>query len=79
MPARLPLDELRAAMEEVTGATATVSEREWYARVTVPMPTDAEAYEALLKILVTADAWGSYDHTGSVRVWATLRNRDAES
>lgn len=72
MPARLPLDTLRSAMERVTGCTATVADRGAYVRVSVPAPEGDEEFRALLDVLLTADAWGSSDGTGELLMWASL-------
>ncbi|MFJ3867920.1 hypothetical protein [Streptomyces nigra] len=72
MPTRLPLDALRSAMEQASGATATVSDRGAYVRVSVPMPATADGYEALLAVVTRAAAWGSSDGTGELRLWASV-------
>ncbi|MCX5362866.1 hypothetical protein OG864_29650 [Streptomyces sp. NBC_00124] len=72
MPARLPLDDLRSAMEQASGATATVSDRGPFVRVSVPMPNTPEGYEALLAVVQHAAAWGSTDGTGELRLWASV-------
>lgn len=78
MPARLPLDGLRSAMEQASGASATVSDHGTHVRVSVPMPPDADAYGALLAVVEQAAAWGSSDDTGEVHVWAAVL-QDGES
>jgi hypothetical protein len=38
----------------------------------VAAPQSAEAFRELLDVLLTADAWGSSDGTGQLRMWAAL-------
>ncbi|MEU6279517.1 hypothetical protein [Streptomyces sp. NPDC047028] len=74
MPAaRLPLHALRSAMEQATGAKSTVSDRGTHIRVSVPAPARGEVFQALLEVLRRAEAWGSSDGTGEVRMWASVR------
>jgi hypothetical protein len=59
-------------MEQATGTTATVSSRGPYVRVSVSAPQDDATFRALLDVLLAADAWGSSDGTGELRVWASV-------
>ncbi|MCX5266101.1 hypothetical protein [Streptomyces sp. NBC_00199] len=74
MPARLRVDSLRAAMEQATGQTATVTERTGYVRIAVLAPTEPPAYRALLEVLRSVQGhWGSSDGTGEgARVWVDV-------
>lgn len=73
MPAaRLPLHQLRSAMEQAAGARATISDRGTHIRVSVPVPPSKAAFGALLRVLRQAEAWGSSDGTGEVVMWAAV-------
>ncbi|MER5401655.1 hypothetical protein [Streptomyces sp. NPDC002599] len=72
MPARLTVDSLRAAIELAAGDVSTVSNRGAYVRVYVAAPQAPQALRDLLDVLLTADAWGSSDGTGQLRMWAAL-------
>jgi hypothetical protein len=55
-----------------------VSNRGTYVRVYVAAPQSPDAFRDVLDVLLTADAWGSSDGTGALRLWAALVTR-AES
>ncbi|GAA1008506.1 hypothetical protein ACFQWA_11830 [Streptomyces thermogriseus] len=59
-------------MEQAAGCAATISDRGQYARVSVPAPADDTEFQALLKVLLRADAWGSSDGTGRLVMWASV-------
>jgi hypothetical protein len=75
MPSRLTVDTLRWAIEQATGDVPTVSNRGAYVRVYVAAPESADAFRALFDVLLAADAWGSSDGTGELRLWAALAMR----
>jgi FlaG/FlaF family flagellin (archaellin) len=72
MSARPTVDSLRSAIERAACDVSTVSNRGTYVRVYVAAPQSAEAFRELLDVLLTADAWGSSDGTGQLRMWAAL-------
>lgn len=72
MPSPLTVESLSSAIEQATGAVPTVSNRGQYVRVYVPAPEGEAEFRALLDVLLTADAWGSSDGTGELRMWAAL-------
>jgi hypothetical protein len=72
MPSRLTVDTLRSAIEQATGDVSTVCNRGTYVRVYVAAPQAPDALRDLLDVLLTADAWGSSDGTGELRLWAAL-------
>ncbi|MEU7340532.1 hypothetical protein [Streptomyces sp. NPDC007074] len=72
MPARLTVESLRSAIEQAAGDVPTVSHRNGYVRIYVAAPAAPDAYRELLDVLLTADAWGSSDGTGQLRMWAAL-------
>jgi FlaG/FlaF family flagellin (archaellin) len=78
MPSRLTVDALRHAIEQAAGDVSTVSNRGTYVRVYVAAPQSPDAFRDVLDVLLTADAWGSSDGTGALRLWAALVTR-AES
>lgn len=75
MSARPTVDSLRSAIERAACDVSTVSNRGAYVRVYVAAPQSPEAFRALLDVLLTADAWGSSDGTGQLRLWAALVTR----
>ncbi|MEW2759011.1 hypothetical protein AB0944_41610 [Streptomyces sp. NPDC048399] len=72
MSARPTVDSLRSAIERAACDVSTVSNRGTYVRVYVAAPRSPEAFRELLDVLLTADAWGSSDGTGTLRMWAAL-------
>ncbi|MEU9136932.1 hypothetical protein AB0D33_13340 [Streptomyces sp. NPDC048404] len=72
MPSPLTVDALRSAIERATGDVSTVCKRGTYVRVYVAAPQAPDALRDLLDVLLTADAWGSSDGTGQLRMWAAL-------
>jgi hypothetical protein len=77
MPARLRADELRTAMERVTGSAAEIDEYPTHLRVSVPAPDDDETWRALLEVLASADRWGSDGTGGQARAWAHVMTGDS--
>ncbi|MFF8533756.1 hypothetical protein ACF07B_17610 [Streptomyces sp. NPDC015532] len=75
MPSPLTVETLCSAIEQATGDVATVSRRGGYVRVYVAAPQADDALRDLLDVLLTADAWGSSDGTGQLRMWAALVTR----
>lgn len=76
MPARLRAAELRTDMERAAGHAAEIREHRDQLRVSVPCPTDEDRWKALLKVVQSADYWGSSDGTGQLRVWAAIKVGD---
>lgn len=72
MPARTPLEALIEDLGRASGAEVTVSDHGDHMRVSVTAPAEAEAYEAVLNILLDAAAWGSSDATGELRLWGSV-------
>ncbi|SED27462.1 hypothetical protein SAMN05216532_4030 [Streptomyces sp. 2231.1] len=73
MPARLPVDALRSAMERAADHAVAISDRGTHIRLSVPVPEDRERFRALLDVLLTADHWGSSDGTGELRMWGAVQ------
>jgi hypothetical protein len=69
---RLSVDTLRSAIAEATGDVPTVHNRGPYVRIYVAAPQDETTFRELLDVLLTADAWGSSDGTGQLRMWAAV-------
>lgn len=74
MPARLRAAVLRDDLAVITGEQPTITQHGHSLRVTVAAPDciDEATWHALLPVLRRADAWGSSDATGSLRVWAAV-------
>lgn len=80
MPARTPLDALVHALEQTSGAKATVSDRGDHMRASVAAPADRGAFQAVLDVLKSAAAWwGSSDAAGELRLWGAVLKSDEDA
>jgi hypothetical protein len=66
---------LRTALERETGQIASARETAAGIRVSAPVPTPCggERWAAILRVVETADQWGSTDAAGHQTVWAIVR------
>lgn len=60
-------------MTQAAGSEAVITQHVAELVVSVEAPADPDAWQALLRVLSTADTYGSSDATGTPTVWAIVR------